>query len=325
MDVEAWRKYLAFSVITALAPNLLLVLLILRTISRPLQRITLAAVQVTNGEYGTMVDLKKSNDEIGLLADSFNEMSGKMAADIEQLRRLNDQLVRSEKLAAMGTLAAGVAHEVNNPLASISSLIQMLQKEDDIGEDSKEKLKLISSQISRISRVTKDMTDLARTQPTPRRSIELNSVVLSSLRLARFDEAFRKIDVEIDLGTDLPPIEADADQIQQVFLNLFLNARDAMPEGGRLTIHSAEVRRDCVVTITDSGSGIDHRSVNKIFDPFFTTKPAGSGTGLGLSICYGIVTAHGGTIEALAAEPSGTKFVVRLPFEGSETEPKLAN
>ena len=125
MDYEAWRRYLVFSVISALIPNLLLLLLVLRTISRPLQRITLAAVEVTKGGYGTEVDLRKSNDEIGLLADSFNEMSRKMAADIDELQRLNAQLIRAEKLAATGTLAAGVAHEVNNPLASISSLVQM--------------------------------------------------------------------------------------------------------------------------------------------------------------------------------------------------------
>ncbi|MEP7074330.1 MAG: ATP-binding protein [Acidobacteriota bacterium] len=315
MDNEAWRKYLVFSVITALAPNLLLVLLIVRTISRPLQRVTVAAVQVTKGEYGTQVDLRKSNDEIGLLADSFNEMSGKMAADIKQLQDLNEQLVRTEKLAAMGTLAAGVAHEVNNPLASISSLIQMIQTEGETTNDTKEKLKLIASQIERISRVTKDMTDFARAQPPARQSADVNAIILTSLRLARFDESFRRLDIEIDLGTDIKHISADVDQLQQVFLNLLLNARDAMPRGGRLTIGSREINQDCVVTVSDNGSGIDAKKLNHIFDPFFTTKPAGKGTGLGLAVCYGIVTAHGGSIEAIPGETRGTRFVVKLPIE----------
>ncbi|MEP6849845.1 MAG: ATP-binding protein [Acidobacteriota bacterium] len=315
MASEAWRKYLVFSVITALAPNLLLVLLIVRTISRPLQRITLAAVQVTNGEYGTRVDLRKSKDEIGLLADSFNEMSAKMAADIKRLQDLNEQLVRTEKLAAMGTLAAGVAHEVNNPLASISSLIQMIRTEGDTTDDTKEKLKLIASQIDRISRVTKDMTDFARAQPPARQSADINAIILTSLRLARFDESFRRLDIEIDLGTDIRHISADIDQLQQVFLNLLLNARDAMPRGGRLTIGSRELGHECVVTVSDNGSGIDATKLNQIFDPFFTTKPGGKGTGLGLAVCYGIVTAHGGTIEAIPGEPRGTRFVVKLPVE----------
>jgi signal transduction histidine kinase len=314
---EAWRKYLVFSVISALIPNLLLLLLVVRTISRPLQRITLAAVQVTEGEYGTEVDLRKSNDEIGLLADSFNEMSRKMANDIEQLQQLNEQLIRTEKLAAMGTLAAGVAHEVNNPLASVSSLIQMMQSKDNLDEKTRENLKLIQTQIQRITQVTKDMMDFARVRPAARSLVDVNNLIEKSLRLASFDKSFQKLEIEKNLAENLPQVFADGDQLQQVFLNLFLNARDALPEGGKVAIGTASESTEVRIAITDNGTGIKSDDVQKIFDPFFTTKPTGQGTGLGLAVCYGIITAHGGKIEVRPNASKGTTFYIALPADKS--------
>ena len=313
MDYEAWRKYLVFSVISALIPNLLLLLLVLRTISRPLQRITLAAVEVTKGGYGTEVDLRKSNDEIGLLANSFNEMSRKMAADIAELQRLNEQLIRTEKLAAMGTLAAGVAHEVNNPLASISSLVQMMRSQEGHSPETGEKLNLISEQIERIKQVTKDMTDFARTRPAARSEVKVNEIVRTALRLAAFDKAFQRLDVTTKLAADLRIVFADEDQLQQVILNLLLNACDAMPDGGSLLLRTSNNNDSISIEIADSGAGIPTKDQPLIFDPFFTTKPPGQGTGLGLAVCYGIVTAHGGKIEIAANEPSGSRFTVILP------------
>ncbi|MGC2236972.1 MAG: ATP-binding protein [Pyrinomonadaceae bacterium] len=313
MNFEAWRKYLVFSVISALVPNLLLVLLIVRTFSRPLQRITLAAVQVTEGEYGTEVDLRRSNDEIGLLAQSFNEMSRKMFSDIEQMQKLNEQLTRTEKLAAMGTLSAGVAHEVNNPLASISSLIQMMQSKENLDDDTKEKLKLISEQIQRITQVTRDMMDFARVRPAAKSLIDINGVIETSLRLASFDKSFQKLNLKKDLAENLTKVFADRDQLQQVFLNLLLNARDAMPGGGELIINTSQNHTELKIEISDDGTGIDDASRKKIFDPFFTTKQAGKGTGLGLAVCYGIITAHGGKIEVSGNESKGTSFLISLP------------
>lgn len=310
---EAWRKYLVFSVISALVPNLLLVLLVVRSISRPLQRITVAAVQVTEGEYGTEVDLRKSNDEIGLLASSFNEMSRQMAADIDKLQKLNEQLIRTEKLAAMGTLAAGVAHEVNNPLASISSLIQMMQSGGDLTEETRDKLKLISTQIQRISQVTRDMMDFARVRPAAKSLVNINTVIEKGLRLASFDNSFQQLELKTDLHPGLADVLADGDQLQQVFLNLFLNARDAMPDGGDLSVVTSETGGEIHVEIADSGYGVSEKDLKQIFDPFFTTKPAGKGTGLGLAVCYGIVTTHGGRIEIESNNGQGTKFTVVLP------------
>ena len=309
---EAWRRYIVFSVISALVPNLLLVLLVVRTISRPLQRITLAAVQVTKGEYGTEVDLRKSNDEIGLLANSFNDMSRKMASDIESLRQLNDQLMRADKLAAMGTLAAGVAHEVNNPLASISSMIQMMRAENG-SPTFRERLDLIQDQVQRITRVTRDLTDFARARPAAKSAVAIPDVLDAALRLAEFDSTFQRLTITKQQPDELPRILADADQLQQVFLNIFLNARDAMPAGGELRISTRTTDDGISVEISDTGTGIEAQNAKQVFDPFFTTKPAGKGTGLGLAVCYGIVTAHGGHLELRPNKTGGATFVVTLP------------
>lgn len=312
-NFEAWRKYLVFSIISALIPNLLLLLLIVRTISRPLQKITLAAIKVTDGDYGTEVNLRRSNDEIGLLAESFNEMSRKMASDIEKLRKLNEQLIRTEKLAAMGTLSAGVAHEVNNPLASISSLIQMIERNRNLDEKDLEKLKLIQTQIQRITQVTKDLMDFARVRPAAKTLVAINEIIEKSLRLASFDKSFQNLSLKKSIEENLPKILIDTDQFEQVFLNLFLNARDAMPKGGELSIRAFENGAFITVEISDTGEGIDSDNVKKIFDPFFTTKNTGKGTGLGLAVCYGIVTAHDGKIELRESGKNGTIFRISVP------------
>jgi signal transduction histidine kinase len=313
MTLEAWRRYLVFSIISALVPNLLLVLLIVRTISRPLQKITLAAVQVTEGKYGTEIELRKSNDEIGLLANSFNEMSRKMSSDIEQMQQLNEQLIRTEKLAAMGTLAAGVAHEVNNPLASISSLIQIMRLDSNLDDKTRDNLRLISTQIQRISQVTRDMMDFARIRPAAKSLININETIETGLRLASFDKSFQRLELTKHFEKNLPEVYADADQMQQVFLNLFLNARDAMPAGGEILIKTSENENEIIIEISDSGTGIGENDKKKIFDPFFTTKPAGKGTGLGLAVCYGIITAHNGKVEVSSNEAGGTSFAISLP------------
>ncbi len=315
---ESWRRYLVFSVITALIPNLVLVALIVRSISRPVRRLTEGAVEVAGGAYGAQVDLK-SNDEMGLLASSFNKMSRKMAADIEHLQQLNQQLIRTEKLAAAGTLAAGVAHEVNNPLASISSLIQILQARHADDDETTEMLRLVSTQISRIMHVTRDMMDFAQSRPPAQAPQDINKLIEASLRLASFDKAFKRLHLVMTLAREAPLIDADADQLQQVFLNLLLNSRDAMPDGGELeiTTHFDHKLNAMVVEIMDSGTGIDDENCKQIFDPFFTTKPAGKGTGLGLAVCYGIVTAHNGRIEVEKNDGRGTRVRVTLPVNST--------
>jgi len=316
---EAWRRYLVFSVITALVPNLILVALVIRIISRPLRRLTEAAVTVAGGDYGAQVAVN-SNDEVGLLASSFNQMSIKIADDIERLRALNEQLIRTEKLAAAGTLAAGVAHEVNNPLASISSLIQILQtrasnSDDPKSAETREMLRLISTQIARITQVLREMMDFARARPPARLPLDVRRILEASLRLASFDKDFKRLRVTTEWDQRAPQVSADADQLQQVFLNLLFNARDAMPEGGELfiTARCDERTNELLIEIADTGCGIPPEHQAHVFDPFFTTKPAGTGTGLGLAVCYSIITAHGGRIEIASNNSRGTRVRVALP------------
>jgi signal transduction histidine kinase len=324
--VDAWKRYLVFSVITALVPNLLLVALVMRIITRPVRRLTEAAVEVAGGNYGATVEVG-SNDEVGLLAASFNEMSRKMAEDIERLRTMSDNLVRTEKLAAAGTLAAGVAHEVNNPLASISSLIQILQArvpadaDDERTAETREMLRVISQQIARITQVLRDMMDFARQRTPARASLDINRVIESSIRLASFDKDFQRLQLATDFDTQVPQVSADADQLQQVFLNLLLNARDAMPEGGELRISTRHDARasEVVCEIADTGAGIAPEHLAHVFDPFYTTKPTGRGTGLGLAVCYGIITAHNGRIELAPNDGQGTRVIVALPTQEGES------
>lgn len=315
MSAEGWRRYIVFSIISALVPNLLLVLMIVRSISRPLQRVTVAAVELANGAYGAQVDLRKTGDEIGILATAFNEMSRKMAMDIERLRDLNGRLMQTEKLVALGTISAGVAHEVNNPIASISSLIQSMIADPATDAKTRADLELVIKQLERISNVTRDMLDFSQTRPSARKTLEVHSTLKVALRLASFDRGFQTLSLSMEFHPGPLRILADEDQMQQVFLNLLLNARDAMPNGGDLRLSSGVDGDDVIIEVTDSGIGIRAEDAVRIFDPFFTTKPAGKGTGLGLAVCYGIVKAHGGTIEMAPAPEGGCTFRIKLPMD----------
>jgi signal transduction histidine kinase len=314
---EEWERFVVLTVMSGLLPTLAMIALIVRAVSRPVRRLTEAAVEVTRGRYGTQVAGLRSNDEIGVLAEAFNAMSRRVADDVERLSTINEGLVRTEKLATAGVLAAGVAHEVNNPLASISSLAQMLAKRAD-DPDERETLDTILGEISRISAILRELTDFARA-PAPRRAAtDLNRVVDGSLRLAVVDSRVKRLAVETDLDPAIPFVRVDADQMQQVLLNLLLNAGDATPEGGRVRVASRRAGDEVEIAVEDTGAGIPDDVRRRVFDPFFTTKPPGHGTGLGLSVCYGIVAAHGGTIEIESEAGEGTIVRVRLPVDEEE-------
>ena len=239
--------------------------------------------------------------------------------DITDRSELERRLVQADKLSSIGLLAAGVAHEVNTPLAVISTYAQMLAKQVS-GDDQKSKLlEKIAKQTFRASEIVNSLLNFSRTSPTDFGEVDLNRVVRETVALV--EHQFQKTGVAtlVSLADDLPLVRANSGKLQQVFLNLFINARDAMPGGGSLTVRSWAENNFAHVEIADTGQGISPENLARIYDPFFTTKAPKKGTGLGLSITYGIVQEHNGIIEVESTLGRGTRF--RLEFPAASTRP----
>ncbi len=228
---------------------------------------------------------------------------------------------RAEKLAAVGRLAAGVVHEINNPLATISACAEALESRVDEGsfgnspdiEDLVEYLGLIRSEAFRCKSITTGLLDFSRVRTGNRHEIDVGEVIKSSANLLQHQKRGHNIKFELEINDDLPLIKADEGLIQQSIIALATNAIDAMPGGGTLTFKAQTEKRRIVIEIKDTGIGIKSEDVSKIFEPFFTTKEVGKGTGLGLSVCYGIITDHGGRLNVRSNVGKGTTFTIYLP------------
>ncbi|MDD5542959.1 MAG: ATP-binding protein [Acidobacteriia bacterium] len=232
--------------------------------------------------------------------------------DITDRSALEDQLMQSEKLTSIGLLAAGVAHEVNTPLAVISSYTQMLQKQLKPDDPMNKIVEKIIKQSFRASEIVNGLLSFSRTAGTQYSEVDCNKVINETLSLLEHQFKTAKVNVEKRLGGDLPSIHANIGKLQQVFLNLFLNAKDAMPSGGVLTITTGARNSDVIIEVADTGSGISTEHLKKIYDPFFTTK-TGRGTGLGLSVSYGIIQEHSGKIDVESQPGQGTRFTLEFP------------
>lgn len=246
----------------------------------------------------------KNEERLGLLI---------LLDDITERIRLEDQMRQSEKLSSLGLLAAGVAHEVNTPLAVISNYAQMLARQMDHNDPRQVLVDKIVKQTFRASEITSNLLNFSRTASSEFADIDMNVVIQDTLALVRHPLASSHVDVELLLESELPAIYGNANRLQQVFLNLFLNARDAMPSGGRLTVVSSRVNSHIEVHVSDTGHGIRPEHVGRVFDPFFTTKSTGRGTGLGLAVSYGIIQEHAGKVEVHSGAAGGTTFRLEFP------------
>ena len=241
--------------------------------------------------------------------------------DVTLWHSVQQQILQSEKLAAIGQLAAGIMHEINNPLATISACVAALENSvsdapASIREGAREYLEIIDKEVQRCTNIVDGLLDFSRPKGKAKSQVRVGALLEDTLFLLKHHKGFRKLDVRLDLDPTLPDIHANAEQLIQAFMAILLNAVDAMENGGELRVRNGRNfhREDeIMIEFQDSGVGIPRSELVKIFEPFYTTKPQGRGTGLGLSICYGIVEQHGGRIEAESIPGRGSTFRVFLP------------
>jgi signal transduction histidine kinase len=234
-------------------------------------------------------------------------------AALANLKRIQSQFIQAEKLASLGQLVAGAAHEINNPLAAILGYSEVLAGENATPERSRAVAEKILAQARRTKEVVSKLLSFANPQPADRTLVDINSIIASAVELRRLDLLDKKIRIEVESETHLPGVRGDASQLLQVFFNIISNAVDAMDEvgGGILTVRTARDHANVVIEFSDTGPGV--HDPEAVFDPFYTTKPVGKGTGLGLSICYGLVKEHKGKITCFNRAEGGATFRIELP------------
>jgi two-component system, NtrC family, sensor kinase len=334
------QESIAFVAVALVAVGGLLLFFAQRRVVRPVAALVEGTRRVARDELDVEIPVMTSG-ELGVLATSFNEMTGSLRRVERDLKQLNQDLerkveertadltraqavlVQAEKLSSLGQLSASIAHEINNPLAGILTFSKLLAREAETAVPDAARrasmvrnLGLVQRETERCRAIVRNLLDFARERPLQLRDVELEKVVQESLQLIGHQLQLQGHQVETRLAP-VPPVHADFGELRQAFVNLAMNAMEAMVQGGRLTVSlgASPDRQVVEVVIADTGPGIPEELRTKIFDPFFTTKE--KGTGLGLSVVYGIVQRHGGTITLQATPGQGTAFTLRLPAAGA--------
>jgi PAS domain S-box-containing protein len=268
--------------------------------------------EIAEGNLSASIVYDENHNEIATVG-IFTDLKERLEME-RRLKTTQEQLLQSEKLAAMGRLTSQIAHELNNPLYGIMNTIELMKTE--ISPDNKRRrlLEMALSEIVRLSELLRKMLTFSKPDQKEKQPVDINTILDEILLL--HEKQFRENDISIsmDLSTGLGLVYASKNQLRQVFLNIFKNAGDAMPDGGTLTVKTSGKDEEIVVEISDTGVGIEKENLNKIFDAFFTTKSSVKGVGLGLSVCSGFIIEHGGDISVESQEDAGTKFIITLPL-----------
>lgn len=296
---------------------LLSVLLVL--VEQPLEELMHTIVRVRRDDLTARVEFAKREDDIGKLGRQFNEMVEQLErnrSEIEELHRR--EMSRAAHLATLGELAAGLAHEIRNPLAGIAGVVDVMSKELPVESPSRAVLGDVQNEILRIQNILNDLLSYSRPRPPSMHLANLNTTIEQAILLARQQVLNRPVQVLFTPNPSLPDVCHDPSLIQQVILNLVLNGIQAIPGEGTVEISIARENEEALIVVKDNGKGIPPDALPKIFKPFFTTRK--EGTGLGLSLANGIVQSHGGTIEALSILGQGTQFRIHLPIVRAKTK-----
>lgn len=337
--------------------------LISESIVRPIRSFTDSAVAISGGDYTRTVNIRQK-DELGVLADSFNEMVVKVrnhqneleqkvqerTAQLEQanheleafshlttrdlrtksdeLTAMTQQLWQASKLATMGELAASIAHELNNPLATVALHVESLISQLEENNPKRRSLEVILNETERMATLVSDLLQFSRRSYRQLSTFDIRDEITNSIEFIRYFLKNRNIEVVLDFDDILPTVQADRQQLRQVFLNLMTNATDAMPGGGRLTIRavvtSMNASEAILIEFIDNGEGITEEHSARVWEPFFTTKPAGKGTGLGLAICRRVTEEHGGRISLISESGKGTVVSIVIPAAANGDDSKAA-
>ncbi|HBX43408.1 MAG TPA: two-component sensor histidine kinase [Deltaproteobacteria bacterium] len=334
--LSARRQTIVFNLMSILSISVIAVISLLVFVGKPVRQLVLGTNRVARGDLHHIIPID-SDDELGHLARSFNKMTESLQRANEEIhdwirtlehkveertKELKDaqfQLLHTEKLAAVGKIAATVAHEINNPLTGVFTYIKLMERRIEEGKNGahdmekfREYLSTMSREVQRTSAIVHNLLDFTRPKEPSRKTININSLVEESLNIVKNKLSISNITVEKEMDP-LPDVPADPSQMKQVFINLIINACEAMESGGVLTIKTWQdrIRNKVMIRFVDTGSGISPEHLSHVFDPFYTTKE--KGTGLGLAVVYGIITRHNGRIEVKSSPGGGTEMLISLP------------
>lgn len=335
-DLASYRnRVILLTVLLIILLGASLTFFTLHLVNRPVNELLRHTSRLAKGQLDCEM-VPTSNDELGELMRAFQLMTNnlrqarneledwgrtleeKVEERSEALQRMQMQLVHTEKLASLGELVAGIAHEINNPLSGILIFSSLVTKDKRLDPSLQKDMETISNEAQRCAGIVKGLLEFARDSQPKMITCDINQILIDSLRLLECQSVFQNVVILRQLGNNLSPIMADQNQLKQVFINILINAGQAMQDLKRgelrISTRTDETTGDGIlITIKDSGQGVPEDQLNKLFDPFFTTKGTG-GTGLGLSVSYGIIQAHGGTIKVDSAVGVGTTFTIRLPY-----------